>query len=401
MRPNFTYAPNSFEEAVIDPFALGDYITFYKFYVKVEDTSDKGRVWSVSRTPQDGYHVHPAFIRNGKEINGFVFYKAKTAVNDGINLRLVSASIDKRIKYGYEYKSRNYLVLTPEEAGYVVENLNKYGSGLDYHILNIYEMSAMHMIYMANSSPSVGNNYINVSDYGIPMNCVIDGIDVYKQGTDENDKDVYTLRIMDNQGTGNMIDTGIKIGTDVRYRSIQTSRSRFIGTTGDGFDLKDTFIIAPENQPHFDYEFDNDNVIINNTSGGFYYSNGVLNINDTACYIRSNATPVVDDNGTEFYFTNYFNYANASSLSPVCPYQCFGIHYSFLQRYDKEKYQSLNPSYIADGNQFSFLKNSRIVAPDWTRDTMDGLTTAYGFKLQASPADYDNGYYQYSFTQSF
>ena len=375
-----------------------------KFYVKVEDTEDKGRVWWISLEPRDGFHIHPAFMHNGKEVNGFEIMELQNN-EEFIFTFYKHLNTLKRSQY-----RRSEYWFTPNEVKLLLADLNNISesSSDEFHVLNIYEHSAAIMWYSFlsqalslnenNKQNIIGGFYMDYQNFR-----VIDGIDVYEHIDETTNERYFTLRILDNKGHGRMIETGLKIGTDIRYRTIISNRSRYVNLKTLDFDLSDVFIVNPENQPHFEYEFNTEENHYNSNSNQFRYHEGKVVTNGgnglSSSYRDDYCSK--DDNNTEFYCPS------PHGRNQYCwPYQCFGLKWNFMDKNSQEyaEYQAKHEQgKLGDGNYYSYLRKARIVLPPAMEAGVSSEYYHYPhmFSLQASPADYDEGYYYWTFVRYY
>lgn len=211
-----------------------------KFYVKVglapAGTDQAGKkCWWISDTPRTGYHVHPAFMRKGKEIDYFYFgayeaYAAATGVAGSATAKSpwVNVTYDQAL------------------AACLARNNGTYDG---WHLQTIYERSAVVMLCLIEKGPDV---YMTIGTGNVnSQGCVATGSTtaVYRDFHElwanawewvdgvKTDNDGTTLRIFDNKGYGEYVDTGVTLaeGDNLGIQAVSSA-------SGDDFDLGDVFV---------------------------------------------------------------------------------------------------------------------------------------------------------------
>lgn len=214
-----------------------------KFYVKVgtapagTDQSEK-KCWWVSPTARKGYHVHPAFMHKGEELDQF-YIGAYEAYSEGSN------------KAGSAKGKSPWVNITFDQSQAACEAHNKAdGTQTGWHLQNYYERSAVALLCMleigspdaqgkigagnSSSNAAVATGSSNASWRGIHefWGNVWEWCDGFKTASDGK-----TILVHDNKGYGNYINTGATLPTmsDTGIMEMQDA-------TGEDFDLNDMFI---------------------------------------------------------------------------------------------------------------------------------------------------------------
>lgn len=225
-----------------------------KFYVKVgtapagTDQSGK-KCWWVSPTARKGYHVHPAFMHKGEELDQF-YIGAYEAYSEGSN------------KAGSAKGKSPWVSITFDQSQAACEAHNRAdGTQTGWHLQNLYERSAVALLCMleigspdaqgkigagnSSSNAAVATGSSNASWRGIHefWGNVWEWCDGFKTASDGK-----TILVHDNKGYGNYINTGISLPvTTVDECGINAMQD----ATGEGFDLSDMFIPSQVNGTAF------------------------------------------------------------------------------------------------------------------------------------------------------
>ena len=214
-----------------------------KFYVKVgtapagTDQSGK-KCWWVSPTARKGYHIHPAFMHRGEELDQF-YIGAYEAYSEGSN------------KAGSAKGKSPWVNITFDQSQAACEAHNKAdGTQTGWHLQNYYERSAVSLLCMleigspdAQGKIGAGNSSSNAAVATGSSNAVWRGIhefwgnvwewcDGFKTASDGK-----TILVHDNKGYGNYINTGATLPT-----MSNTGIMEMQDATGEDFDLNDMFI---------------------------------------------------------------------------------------------------------------------------------------------------------------
>ena len=228
------------ESVTIDGEAM---VKIPKFYVKVgtapagTDQSGK-KCWWVSPTARKGYHIHPAFMHRGEELDQF-YIGAYEAYSEGSN------------KAGSAKGKSPWVNITFDQSQAACEAHNKAdGTQTGWHLQNYYERSAVSLLCMleigspdAQGKIGAGNSSSNAAVATGSSNAVWRGIhefwgnvwewcDGFKTASDGK-----TILVHDNKGYGNYINTGATLPT-----MSNTGIMEMQDATGEDFDLNDMFI---------------------------------------------------------------------------------------------------------------------------------------------------------------
>ncbi len=213
------------------------------FYIKVgtapSGTDQAGKkCWWISNTPRNGYHLHPAFMRNGKPIDCF-YVGAYEAYNAGSG------------KVGSAAGKSPWVNITFDQSQAACLARNTADGAQDgWHLYNFYERSAVNILMMlekgtpdmqaaigngnSSSQAAVATGKTNAVWRGIHewWSNVWEWCDGLKLGNDGT-----TVYIFDNQGNGEYVNTGLTIpgGTNLGIQAMAENE-------GDNFDLKDVFV---------------------------------------------------------------------------------------------------------------------------------------------------------------
>ena len=216
-----------------------------KFYIKVGKNKDDKKCWWVSPTPRKGYHIHPAFMHQGQELDQF-YIGAYEAYNVGDG---TAGSVKDKTPW---------VSITFNRAQTACDARNKQGGAhLGWHMQNYYERSAVALLCMleigtpdaqgkigagnSSSNAAVATGSSNASWRGIHefWGNVWEWCDGFKTASDGK-----TILVHDNKGYGNYINTGISLPvTTVNGCGINAMQD----ATGEGFDLSDMFIPSQVN----------------------------------------------------------------------------------------------------------------------------------------------------------
>lgn len=233
------YPWKGLESLMIDGQAM---VKVPKFYIKVgtapAGTDQAGKkCWWISDTPRTGYHVHPAFMRNGSEI-------------EQVYLGAFEAYAETAGVAGSAAGKSPWVNVTYDQALAACLARNK-GNVDGFHLQNIYERSVAVMLCLIEKGPDVqtvigaGNSnssgrvntgatnavYRNFHELWGNVWEWVDGI--------KTDNDGAELRIFDNQGYGEYVDTGVTLAASgSSYLGIQAVSEE----KGDRFDLSDVFV---------------------------------------------------------------------------------------------------------------------------------------------------------------
>ena len=225
-----------------------------KVYVRRTTTFDGSFSLMFSLKPQEGFHLHPAFMHNGQEVEHGILFDNNLLTFSSIDFVNIN---DKLTKEMQEIEAKTF-ANDLEKKKAMVEVLNNFKDGRGgYHIYNIYEDFIFNLLLAAKEG--LPYNYIYRND-GILKNInsalmrMFDyqtiGLEVRKTKDVTTGEDVVTLWVMDNKGYGNMINTGLKVGVDLPYHYMLNDHSEYHDLKTDNFDLGDLFI------PKYDELFD-------------------------------------------------------------------------------------------------------------------------------------------------
>ena len=234
------YPWKNIESVTIDDQAM---VKIPKFYVKVgtapEGTEQAGKkCWWVSPTARKGYHIHPAFMHKGEELDQF-YIGAYEAYNEGSN------------KAGSASGKSPYVSITFNQSQAVCEARNTTdGTQTGWHLQNFHERSAVAMLCMIElGSPDVqtkigaGNSSSSAAVATGSSNAVWRGIhELWGNVWEWCDGiktlfDGKTVLIFDNEGYSNYVNTGVTLPTMSNTGIQEVSDAK-----GDGFDLGDVFV---------------------------------------------------------------------------------------------------------------------------------------------------------------
>ena len=222
--------------AIEDRTVLGNAMRFIpKFYIKHTQGQNGLFTKQISNVKKSGFHIYPAFMKNGHEIDGILLGKyltsgtaeAPASVENGTTLALTLANC--------------------QTAG------NALNTGADddhsgWHMMNIYEYHLQVLLALTECGTAnipyalTGTEGVNtgtISYLGIEnafYTMWLDGIDT--MGSNDT-----TLRIMDNKGNGTMVDTEIALSglANGYFTSLMTN-------SGENYDLNDLFIADGSSQ---------------------------------------------------------------------------------------------------------------------------------------------------------
>ena len=233
------YPYNSIEEVTVDGQKM---IKFPKTYVK-SGTAPEGstyagkRVWMLSEFPLEGFHVHPAFMHDGQELDYFLLGKYE-------------ASKDSNNKPQSLAGKTPWVSITTPNAITACQSRNTGASGSEqygWHIENIFEYQFVSLLMLIElGAPDVqsiiGSGNINGSavvstgtsnavwrglhDHWADAWEIVDGL---KTGANSQ------VLIWDNQGNETYIDTGVVV-----------QDKGFANKKGLNYDLGDLFIPADD-----------------------------------------------------------------------------------------------------------------------------------------------------------
>ena len=237
-----TFFDKTYPWAGITPATIDGQSMIYspKFYYKIS-TAPVGsqqagkKCWWVSDRNIAGYKVHPAFVRNGAEIPGFYVGAYECSVDasaSGKAASVVNAAPLVSIDFPTMQTRCN------------ARNVN---GQTGWHLWNIYELAAIQMLCLievgsadvqakigsgnSNSSAAVATGTTNAKWRGISelwgnVWHMVDGLS--GSGT--------TIQILDRNGSGSMINTGLTAVTSTGYPT------DIFTTSGTNFDLNDVFL---------------------------------------------------------------------------------------------------------------------------------------------------------------
>lgn len=241
------YPFNSFQSVTIDGEAM---VKVPKFYVRVY-TPESGKYagmkcWEVSEDRiDDSFHLHPAFMRNGKELDCFYIgaYSAYKKLSG--NVAGSKANEDAWTDVGGLENARQYCANRGADEG--------------WHLQTIYERSALQILALleaghgdsqskygagnVNTSAAVKTGSSNANFHGIHELWgnhweIVDGIKGDGSGN---------ISIWDNKGNQTYVNTGLKPTTGNYIVDVYN-------VSGENYNLGDTFIpsaVAAENQSAF------------------------------------------------------------------------------------------------------------------------------------------------------
>lgn len=209
-----------------------------KFYIKVGKNKDDKKCWWVSPTPRKGYHIHPAFMHQGQELDQF-YIGAYEAYNVGDG---TAGSVKDKTPW---------VSITFNRAQTACDARNKQGGAhLGWHMQNYYERSAVALLCMLEiGTPDVqakigaGNTATKGVAAAGSSNAAWRGIhELWGNAWEWCDglittNDGKTITILDNKGEGRYVNTGVKLPGvgSVGINDMQDAK-------GEGFDLSDMLI---------------------------------------------------------------------------------------------------------------------------------------------------------------
>lgn len=227
-----TYPWSAIEKVTIDGQVM---IKIPKFYVKYgtipngRENAGKKAHW-VSEKPLSGYHIHPAFVRNGKTMDCF-YLGAYEAYNAGSNKAGSAANQTPWVNIGGFENAKTYCK----------------NRGEDWHLQNIYEIAAVNLLMMIElETPNVQTAIAtgNVSSSAAQATGAtaavwreihewwgnvwehVDGLTVDANG-------IY--QIFSNQGDGTYVSTGVTTPASGWITEMSEAK-------GTNFDLSDVFL---------------------------------------------------------------------------------------------------------------------------------------------------------------
>ena len=216
-----------------------------KFYVrKCTPTSGsyKGKpCWEIADNKADGFHVHPAFMHNGVEID--YFYIGAYGASRDVSNSAKAASLTAKTPWTSIYYDNAIEACTARNTG--ASGSEQYG----WHMQNVWERSAVALLALVElGSPDVqtkigaGNSSSSAAVVTGSTNAVYrdmhelwgnvwECVDGFRGGGVTT-----SARVFDNQGNQTYINTGATLptGTDAWVKDILTA-------TGTNFDLNDGF----------------------------------------------------------------------------------------------------------------------------------------------------------------
>lgn len=213
-----------------------------KFYLKVgtapTGTAQAGKkCWWVSASPRTGYHLHPAFMRNGVEKDCF-YIGAYEAYNAGSNIAGSAAGKSPRVS----------ITFNQAQAACLARNNDSTVKG--FHLYNYYERCAVAILCMieqgtpdVQSSVGSGNSSSSAAVTTGSSTAVWRGIHEFWGNVWEwcdglkTANDGTTVFIFDNEGYGEYVNTGVTIpaGSGLGIQAVSEAE-------GERFDLKDVFV---------------------------------------------------------------------------------------------------------------------------------------------------------------
>lgn len=211
-----------------------------KFYVKVgtapAGASQAGKkCWWVSDRARTGYHVHPAFVRNGKEVSCFYIGAYEASANGAKACSIASVA--------------PWVNITNPAAISACAARNTGAAGSEqygWHLQNIYERHAISLLMLlelgtpnVQSAIGTGNTSSSAAVVTGGTNAVWHGIHEFWgnvwEHTDGFKTDANGIgQIFSNQGDGSYVNTNV-IPTNGWIKAVSEA-------SGTNFDLKDVFI---------------------------------------------------------------------------------------------------------------------------------------------------------------
>lgn len=216
-----------------------------KFYVKVTPNPEGAgrKCWWVSEMKAPGYHVHPAFMHEGHEIDQF-YFSAYEASQDAAATTKAASLAGKSCWVNINFSSSQNACTARNLEGGEEER-----SG--WHMQTYYERCAISLLCMielgtpdAQGKINAGNTTTKAAVATGSSNAVWRGIhelwgnlwewcDGYKTGADGR-----VLYVHDNKGKHQFINTGIVLPTTSNNGIMQVQDAK-----GDNFDMTDMFVV--------------------------------------------------------------------------------------------------------------------------------------------------------------
>ena len=249
---NNVYPYNKIEEVTVDGQKM---IKFPKTYVKSGTAPDGStyagkRVWMISEFPKDGFHVHPAFMHNGQELDYFLLGKyeaSKDANNKPQSLAgktpWVSITTPDAIA---KCQLRNTGAAGSEQYGWHIETIYEYQL---VSLLMLIELGAPDVQTLIGSGNINGSGVVSTGSSNAVWRGLCDHwadaweiVDGLKTGANSQ------VLIWDNLGNQTYIDTGVVVQDkgfanqqglnynlgDLLIPADDGSGSTFSGSTSDG-----------------------------------------------------------------------------------------------------------------------------------------------------------------------
>lgn len=213
-----------------------DMVRIPKFYVKVRKNRSGHKCWWVSPTLEEGFHIHPAFMHDGKELDQFYICKYE-AFNTSQNM-------------AGSQKDRTPWVNINFINAKLYSECRNHDEFTGWHLQNYYERSAISLLCMLelgtpDAQSKLGNGRVSTNALTSTgaTGTIWRGINEMWGNTWElcdgirTTSDGKTLLVQDNQGFGKFINTGVKLpsANSVGINTMQDA-------VGDEFDLSDMFI---------------------------------------------------------------------------------------------------------------------------------------------------------------
>ena len=203
--------------------------------------------WEVSDKPAPGFHVHPAFMRNGSEID--YFYRASyEAYNAGGGKAGSIAGVQPWVS-----------ITNPDAISACAARNTGTGEQAGWHLQTIYEVAACQILMLlelgtpdvqtkigtgnVSSSGAVASGTSNAKWRGIceAWGNVLEHVDGCKgSGT--------TIQVFDNKGNGTYVNTGLTMPSSGYIKEVYDN-------TGTNFDLGDLFLPSSVSSSSYDGSF--------------------------------------------------------------------------------------------------------------------------------------------------
>lgn len=246
---------------------------YYKVGVAPEGADQVGKIcWWISTLPADGFVVHPAFKKQGSELDYFLIGQYESTP--------VGSCLCSQYSYGDGYPK---VGLSFDITRSMLER-NNYSGESRFHMLNIYEIGAIQMLCLLElGTPDVQAELGNGNCYSGTLQLVtatsgrwrniyqlwgntsdfIDGI--RQQGGLEN-----SLLIFDQDGYRTFVNVPLAAQLDLRWIvSMRADHGDEGGTYGGAYDLRSVFIPAAVDVDQADGTFSDRAKVIKASSGQY------------------------------------------------------------------------------------------------------------------------------------